>query len=350
MSDKRVSIHFEMIFEKDGNLVEIKRCENCNVPVSLSSMFAVDCPTCHTYFNTHMTFHTNFNGHYFSGSQFVQSLSNPVSAEQEIGRNIGNSGDTSLVERIDEFNISSGTNDSVTTMEAQVEVKAEQETEEESGVVVAQNLKLQQENDAMQAKLNKPSVPATVTKANMNVNKMSNKKFRCDYCDCSYAAKQNLQRHLSTKHPAIVEAREANNNAKSRFFVCNDCGQPFLSKLNFLKHQAGHNRSKTYVCKKCNIGFWEKLLLADHLQKHEVKIAKPYRCDICYGLFTENRRLRAHMFTIHGIVQTSPALVNRKLSGKAVLLKKKIRSRACKRPVNDTLSSASSSRITRSAK
>ena len=78
--------------------------------------------------------------------------------------------------------------------------------------------------------------------------------FKCDKCERSFNAIQNLNRHRKTVHEGLNK------------FECTECGKCFTSKCNLQNHMDAHKRIKRYKCNHCDKSYAEHRNLQKHMK------------------------------------------------------------------------------------
>ncbi|KRY14946.1 Fez family zinc finger protein 2 [Trichinella patagoniensis] len=80
--------------------------------------------------------------------------------------------------------------------------------------------------------------------------------------------------------------------AKTKTFVCPDCGKVFNAHYNLMRHMPVHTGARPFVCKMCGKGFRQASTLCRHkiIHTHE----KPHKCQTCGKAFNRSSTLNTH--------------------------------------------------------
>lgn len=100
---------------------------------------------------------------------------------------------------------------------------------------------------------------------------------------------EKVQDDLSKQEPAV----------KPVFYICEQCGQEFLSPRDLYFHTVRHGASKAFVCNHPACGFTTayRCVIDDHKRRHST--TKDFKCTQCDTLFVTRRDLTAHIKYSH---------------------------------------------------
>ena len=146
---------------------------------------------------------------------------------------------------------------------------------------------------------------------------------KCPKCPRIFSAEHTLKVHMQAKHNAteedVMKEIETENLANSddeddgrllkpikkiklikyrNKYVCEYCGNDFLSKDTLEKHFGFHasNNFELIRCDLCLLLFTNKVALEEHRKVHFVERIE---CTLCTHRFTNDRKLRCHMERYH---------------------------------------------------
>ncbi|XP_073842771.1 uncharacterized protein isoform X1 [Musca autumnalis] len=121
-------------------------------------------------------------------------------------------------------------------------------------------------------------------------------KHKCELCGNSYAANQNLIKHMRKKYPLPTDTTE---------YICEICNQRFATQrgrdihLYKIHHEAitPTNKHKCEICGRCYI---ESKKLRIHIRnRHPSAIDTEYTCHVCHQRFITQKGLDIHLYKIH---------------------------------------------------
>ncbi|KAK3869508.1 hypothetical protein Pcinc_025184 [Petrolisthes cinctipes] len=147
--------------------------------------------------------------------------------------------------------------------------------------------------------------------------------YKCESCSVMYSQRNNLIKHLASKHQQDAEGRAltqalvcphcpfstlADYKLKAHIirrhsvdkpFKCDVCSYATTEKTALAKHKRTHTKERPYVCETC--GFHAQTLssLWRHRRTHTGE--KPYECELCGQLYADSKRLRDHMYKHNNI-------------------------------------------------
>ncbi|XP_002731377.1 uncharacterized protein LOC100369405 [Saccoglossus kowalevskii] len=108
--------------------------------------------------------------------------------------------------------------------------------------------------------------------------------LQCIHCNHTFDSKQQLDKHLVTKH-------------SDRPYICHECGETFKKFANLKQHRNVHAGLKPFSCDVCGRKFARSSHLKGHRYTHEN--ISPYKCEICNTFFTNSYNVKRHMLR-HG--------------------------------------------------
>lgn len=140
------------------------------------------------------------------------------------------------------------------------------------------------------------------------------KKYKCDLCLRSFGIKQNLERHLNSKHKMLLKKPEDEHQQK--IFPCSLCAKVFQRSKGLRRHFDLHHQSsdkgRKYKCSSCPRTFFAKVNMQQHIQSiHSNKsrgvrkeTEKPgsdgkFTCNICGSKFSIHLNLSYHREYMH---------------------------------------------------
>ncbi len=124
---------------------------------------------------------------------------------------------------------------------------------------------------------------------NHQVKKHEEKKNKCPYVGCRYAAhlRLDLTRHITAIHTL------------ERPFLCTICGYAAKAKRTLTQHMLKHTGEKNYHCIQCPF----KTISADKLKRHMRTHTgeKPYKCSYCIYSCSDSGNLMKHIKSHKGL-------------------------------------------------
>ncbi|XP_072165827.1 uncharacterized protein [Diadema setosum] len=124
-------------------------------------------------------------------------------------------------------------------------------------------------------------------------------RVTCKHCQRSFSRVGNLKKHVLFSHPSEASPKDVDNS-----FICDQCGELFLSLHSLIIHQEIH-KDRKILCTKggCYAKFRSDRGLQIHLQQHKevaFKGTTSVRCSTCGKKFRTERNLRRHMLLHEG--------------------------------------------------
>uniref|UniRef100_A0AAZ1XKV5 C2H2-type domain-containing protein n=2 Tax=Oreochromis aureus TaxID=47969 RepID=A0AAZ1XKV5_OREAU len=150
---------------------------------------------------------------------------------------------------------------------------------------------------------------------------LSEKNYKCSYCEKRFHHRDHLKRHLETHdpHKGVFTCQECGRScsttlgfkchlalhaANSGDFTCQVCLKPFPSTEALLEHlriHAGNSnvgtKDKKYHCEHCEWQFYARKDVRRHMIVHTGH--KDFRCQYCVRRYGRKDHLRRHMRTSH---------------------------------------------------
>ncbi|XP_018566314.1 zinc finger protein 596 [Anoplophora glabripennis] len=143
----------------------------------------------------------------------------------------------------------------------------------------------------------------------------SDKKFVCNICNHAFKQSYHLREHITThtgernftcevcgkkfqrlssqkRHMRTHNAAPGEKSKKTPF-LCNICGKSFPYSNGAQRHMRIHTGDKRYRCDVCNRTFNQSTHLKVHLRTHTGE--RPYMCNICGDTFSLKASLHKHM-------------------------------------------------------
>ena len=150
--------------------------------------------------------------------------------------------------------------------------------------------------------------------------------LNCDHCESQYAGKDNLYKHLLSKHKIVMNATTPSgpiDDPKTKHKVvkysCSECEFFTLYKAGLRKHIEMKHECVRYLCQQCEYQFTDRSALKNHIQfKHEGKFHCCNECDKTYGTASH---LKEHIQTKHTGVKYDCILCDKKFVFKSGLKK-----------------------------
>lgn len=112
--------------------------------------------------------------------------------------------------------------------------------------------------------------------------------LKCEYCPRDFRTYKGKKYHILKDH-----AEKAGDfNFKS--FICETCGKPSSSQLDYEEHKKTHDANRAHVCSICGCRWQTVAQLKAHKKIHNVGLHR-YRCKVCNIPFKEAAKVRAHV-------------------------------------------------------
>ncbi|XP_041960117.1 zinc finger protein 436-like isoform X2 [Alosa sapidissima] len=168
---------------------------------------------------------------------------------------------------------------------AEIEVKIEEDDEQELGDLLAsvsegQNRTQQRIHGQNDDELNL---------------RLRGRLHHCAVCRKSFKALTELKSHMLT-HSARVN--EQQNTGGKNTHICSHCGRTFGRYTQLKRHIRTHTGEKPHKCVQCGRAFSQTAALNSHMLTHTGE--KPHRCVHCDKSFTRSTHLKNHMRTHTG--------------------------------------------------
>ncbi|XP_061399963.1 zinc finger and SCAN domain-containing protein 2-like [Musca vetustissima] len=125
-----------------------------------------------------------------------------------------------------------------------------------------------------------------------NVTPKERKPFACNLCERSYGRRDDLGRHMKTKH---INPKEKTPKAikDTTPFLCAECGKSFSSKKMLNSHLRVHTGDRPYPCDICDKTFKRVKDVKTHRLIHSN--IQPFQCSDCDKSFIRADKLKIHM-------------------------------------------------------
>lgn len=141
-------------------------------------------------------------------------------------------------------------------------------------------------------------------------------KYSCDQCDKTFVDENLFKRHKNSHlgvRPFTCEIcgrsfpqmghlnchKETHKDKKSRKFKCKYCDLTFADATSRLRHTRTHTGARPYQCKECGKNFRQYSHLQEHLRIHSGE--RPFSCDVCGNTFTDRSSFRKHQQMHQGV-------------------------------------------------
>lgn len=152
--------------------------------------------------------------------------------------------------------------------------------------------------------------------------------FICQQCGKDFKTKTCLTTHIKNVHRdhfIICDACGKNFSSKNGLiihyqsvhlnlmkYVCSACGKAFNNRASLRCHQFTHDpENKNVVCGICSARFYNKSKLSRHMKTHT---EKEYQCQLCSRMFNHRYNVTAHLKAVHRIganeLKASPPAIN----------------------------------------
>ncbi|ETO21723.1 hypothetical protein RFI_15482 [Reticulomyxa filosa] len=121
------------------------------------------------------------------------------------------------------------------------------------------------------------------TQSSDNSQKDTTQDMRCNTCNKTFTAQDDLTRHQCLEHD------------KKWPHMCKKigCKQGFMHQSDLKQHvQSAHKCKESFYCLRCDKRFKERLQLVSHERLHMSE--KVYRCDYCDQAFSQSSSLQYH--------------------------------------------------------
>nr|XP_012235966.1 PREDICTED: zinc finger protein OZF-like [Linepithema humile] len=105
--------------------------------------------------------------------------------------------------------------------------------------------------------------------------------YICPTCDKNFRSASGLNRHVHNVHDGIKN------------FACDVCGRRLASKASRDEHRRTHTGERPYRCETCGKSFKQKASLHVHRLCHSQIL--PHRCDLCERAFRRKQELEKHL-------------------------------------------------------
>jgi Zinc finger, C2H2 type. len=149
----------------------------------------------------------------------------------------------------------------------------------------------------------------------ISTGKILLKRYKCQYCPCSYTTRQKLRLHMKThfvgeKKSSVSEwSVDTNQSNKSdiagdatpecsKKFTCKYCEHVCADSAALWNHMLKqHSSDQAYRCDKCGRSFSHMAACSNHKKTHDVKI----HCRVCGKQYSSDKALRDHENNKHRI-------------------------------------------------
>ncbi|XP_041373672.1 uncharacterized protein LOC121386739 [Gigantopelta aegis] len=108
------------------------------------------------------------------------------------------------------------------------------------------------------------------------------KPHQCSVCTKSFIDSGSLQKHLAM-------------HTKPKQHICKTCGKGFNFQGDLKVHTRSHSGEKPFKCESCGKGFAKSSKLVIHRRTHSG--VKPYSCKVCSRSFSVSSNLHTHLKT-----------------------------------------------------
>ncbi|XP_075976544.1 uncharacterized protein LOC142976868 [Anticarsia gemmatalis] len=134
------------------------------------------------------------------------------------------------------------------------------------------------------------------------------KPFQCHYCDARFNLKGSLKRHIAS-HSHYTE--------RERKYICETCGNSFLTKTSIRTHMRVHTDERPYLCPFCPKAFRQVASMIRHKRLHTGE--KPYSCPTCFKTFLDKSHMQRHQVAHSDEKKFSCHLCNKSVKTKNAL-------------------------------
>ncbi|XP_018574205.1 zinc finger protein 585B-like [Anoplophora glabripennis] len=113
--------------------------------------------------------------------------------------------------------------------------------------------------------------------------------YRCEICPKAFNTSSDLHKHKICVHLDRSEWK----------YVCSYCQRRFPLKTNLDTHVKTHTGEKNYACHLCDRRCINKSVLTRHIETHSNVIS--FKCNLCMQGYKYRKSLDVHMTKVHGI-------------------------------------------------